>query len=107
MKDIFELIILINLFPNMKLKLSKIFASITPKSIGVSKKSYKRFKRLDESIIISRICLKIIGTITGGITLNLIVPGVLNGAGILVTNFEKNEELQEKDRNDKNRFYNT
>lgn len=31
----------------------------------------------------------IIGTITGGITLNPIILGVVNGAGILVTNFGK------------------
>ena len=70
------------------------------------KKSYKRSKHLGETITISGICLMIIGTITGRITLNPIILLVVNIAGILVTNFWKNEKLQEKDRNDRNRFYN-
>jgi len=60
------------------------------------KKSYKRFKRLDETITISGICLMIIGTITGGITLNAIILGVVNGAGILVTNFGKIKNYKKK-----------
>ena len=107
MKDIFEFIYIDKSLSEYEIKTIKDFCKHYPKKYWCLKKSYKRFKRLDESFIISRICLKIIGRITGGITLNPIVPGVVNGAGILVTNFGKNEELQEKDRNDKNRFYNT
>lgn len=107
MKDIFEFNYIDKSLSEYEIKTIKDFCKHYAKKYWCFKKSYKRFKRLDESIIISRICLKIIGRITGGITLNPIVPGVVNGAGILVTNFEKNEELQEKDRNDKNRFYNT
>lgn len=107
MKDIFEFNYIDKSLSEYEIKTIKDFCKHYSKKYWCFKKSYKRFKRLDESIIISRICLKIIGRITGGITLNPIVPGVVNGAGILVTNFEKNEELQEKDRNDKNRFYNT
>ena len=53
------------------------------------KKSYKRFKLIDETITISGVCLMIIGTITGGITLNPIILGVINGCGIVVTNIGK------------------
>lgn len=107
MKDIFEFNYIDKSLSEYEIKTIKDFCKHYPKKYRCFKKSYKRFKRLDESFIISRICLKIIGRITGGITLNPIVPGVVNGAGILVINLEKNEELQEKDRNDKNRFYNT
>ena len=55
------------------------------KKFWCSKKSYKRFI-LDESITITGNSLMIIGTITGEITLNPIVFGVINGVGILITN---------------------
>lgn len=38
----------------------------------------------------------IIGTITGGITLNAIIVGVVTGAGILVTNFGKMKNYKKK-----------
>ena len=38
----------------------------------------------------------IIGTITGGITLNPIILGVVNGAGILITNFGKMKNYKKK-----------
>ncbi|CAH3015762.1 unnamed protein product, partial [Porites evermanni] len=60
------------------------------------KKSYKRSKHLGETIIISGICLMIIGTITGGITLNPVIPFVVNRAGILVTNFGKMKNCKKK-----------
>ena len=53
------------------------------------KKSYKRFKLPHETITISGMCLVIIGAITGGITLNPIILGVVNGAGVLVASIGK------------------
>ena len=53
------------------------------------KKTFKHFKIIDESITISGILLVIIGTITGGLTLNPTILGVINGFGILLTNFGK------------------
>ena len=38
----------------------------------------------------------IIGTITGGLTLNPIVLGVINGFGILLTNFGKMKNYEKK-----------
>ena len=46
----------------------------------------------------------IIGTICGGLTMNPIVLGVINGVGILLTNFGKMKNYK-KNRNDKNRVY--
>ena len=60
------------------------------------KKSYKQFKRLDETISISGVCLVIIGTITGGITLNPVILGVVNGAGVIVSNFGKMKSYKKK-----------
>lgn len=64
------------------LKHSKTFTNIIKKGFGVSKKSYKRFKLLDdESITITVFCVMIIGTIVGGITVNPIILAVVNGSG--------------------------
>ena len=41
------------------------------------KKSYKRYKLLDETLTLSGGGLVVIGTITGGITLNPIILGVI------------------------------
>lgn len=38
----------------------------------------------------------IIGTITGGITLNPILLGVVNGAGVILTNFGKMKNYKKK-----------
>ena len=38
----------------------------------------------------------IIGTITGGITLNLVILGVVNGAGVIVLNFGKMKNYKKK-----------
>ena len=54
------------------------------------------FKIIDESITISGILLVIIGTISGGLTLNPIVLGVINGFGILRTNFGKMKNYKKK-----------
>lgn len=77
MKDIFE-------FNHIDKKL--------PQKIWCFKKSYKHFKRLDETTSIAGVCLVIMGTITGGITQNPIILGVVNGAGY-TNKFWKNEEL--------------
>ena len=63
------------------------------------KKSYKRYKILDETLTLSGVLLVIIGTITGGITLNPIILGIINGAGVIVSsvskikNYKKNIEM--------------
>ena len=62
------------------------------------KKAFKHFKIIDESLTISGILLVITGTITGGLTLNPIILGVINGTGILLTNVSKmkNYEIKRK-----------
>ena len=54
------------------------------------------FKILDESINISGILLMIIGTISGGLTMNLIVLGVINSVGIVLTNVGKMKNYKKK-----------
>ena len=57
------------------------------------KKSYKRYKLLDETLTLSGGGLVVIGTITGGKTLNPIILGVINGARGGRSKYCKNEEL--------------
>ena len=77
----------------------KDFYSHYHKKFWCFKKSYKRYKRLDETITISGAGLVVIGTIIGGVTLNPIVLGIINGAGVLVAsigkvkNFKKKKEM--------------
>ena len=60
------------------------------------KKSYKRNKLLDEVIVISGTCLVAIGTIAGGVTLNPIVLGVLNGVVVVVASIGKIKNYKKK-----------
>lgn len=67
MKDIFEFNHIDTSLSESDIKTLKGFYKHYYKKCCCFKKSYKRFKRLDETITISGICLIIIGTITGGI----------------------------------------
>ena len=60
------------------------------------KKSYKSYKFLDDVFTISGICLVAIGTISGGITLNPVVLGVVNGAGVIVAGIGKKNNYKRK-----------
>ena len=96
MKDVFEFNHIDKSLSESEIKPIKEFYKHYHKKYWCFKKCYKRFKHLDETIIISGICLMIIGTITGVITLNPIILGVVNGAGILVTNFGKMKNYKKK-----------
>ena len=60
------------------------------------KKSYKRYKLLDETVLLSGISLVAMGTIAGGITLNPIILGVVNGAGVVVAGIGKKKNYKRK-----------
>ena len=96
MKDIFEFNHIDKSLSEFETETTKEFYKDYHKKYWCFRKSYKRFKRLDETIIISEICLMIVGTITGGITLNPVILGVVNRAGIFVTKFAKMKNYKEK-----------
>ena len=60
------------------------------------RKSYKSFKFLDNFFSISSLSLIAIGTITGGLTLNPIILGVINGAGVIVSAITKKKDFKKK-----------
>ena len=74
----------------------KDFYSYYHKKYWCFKKSYKSYKILDNIFTISGICLVAIGTISGGITLNPIVLGVVNGAGVVVAGIGKKKNYKRK-----------
>ena len=96
MKDIFGFNHIDESLSESEISTIKDFYKHYHKKYWCFKKSYKHFKRLDETISISGVCLVIIGTITGGITLNPIILGIVNGAGVILTNFGKMKNYKKK-----------
>ena len=98
--NIFEFNHIDNLLSEDEVKTWKEFYKYYHKKFWCFKKTFKHFKIIDESITetyrISGILLVIIGTISGGLTLNPIVLGVINGFGILLTNFGKMKNYKKK-----------
>ena len=60
------------------------------------KKSYKSCKFLDNFFSISSLSLIAVGTITGGLTLNPIIIGVINGTGLIVGGITKKKDFKKK-----------
>ena len=90
-----NLITLINLCQNLILKPSKTFIVTITRNTGVLS-GLMSYKFLDNFFTISGICLVAIGTISGGITLNPVVIGVVNGAGVIVAGVGKKNNYKRK-----------
>ena len=96
MKDIFEFNHIDKSLLESEIKTLKDFYSHYHKKYWCFKRSYKSYKFLDDFFTISGICLVAIGTISGGITLNPVVLGVVNGAGVIVAGIGKKIITREK-----------
>ena len=96
MKDIFEFNHIDKSLSYSEIKTLKDFYSHYHKKYCCYKRCYKSYKFLDEVFTISGICLVAIGTITGGITLNPVVLGVVNGAGVIVAGIGKKKNYKRK-----------
>ena len=96
MKDIFEFNRIDPSLSESDVKTLKDFYSHYHKKYWCFKRSYKSYKFLDNFFTISGICLVAIGTISGGITLNPVVLGVVNGAGIIVAGVAKKNNYKRK-----------
>ena len=86
---------MINLCQNLILKLSDFYKHYH-KKYWCFKKSYKRYKLLDETVLLSGISLVAMGTIAGGITLNPVILGIVNGAGVVVAGIGKKKNYKRK-----------
>ena len=96
MKDVFEFNHIDNSLSELELKTLKDFYKHYHKKCWCFKKSFKRYKLLEEILSMSGVVLVIIGTIAGGITLNPIILGVVNGAGVIVSSISKIKNYQKK-----------
>ena len=96
MKDIFDFNHIDKSLSESDVKTLKDFYKHYHKKYWCFKKSYKSYKFLDDVFTISGICLVAKGTISGGITLNPVVLGVVNGAGLIVTGIGKKNNYKRK-----------
>ena len=96
MKDIFEFNHIDKSLSKSDVKTLKDFYSYYHKKYWCFKKCYKTNKFLDNFFTISGICLVAIATISGGITLNPVVLGVVNGAGVIVAGVGKKNNYKRK-----------
>ena len=96
MKDIFEFNHIDKSLSESDIKTLKEFYSHYHKKYWCFKKCYKSYKFLDDVFTISGISLVAIGTIAGGITLNPVILGIINGAGIIVAGIGKKKNLKRK-----------
>ena len=96
MKDIFEFNHIDKSLSESDIETLKDFYKHYHKKYWCFKKSYKRYKLLDETLTLSGVGLVIIGTITGGITLNPIILGVINGAEEVVASIAKMKNYKKK-----------
>ena len=96
MKDIFEFNHIDPSLSKSDIKTIKDLYSYYHKKYWCFKKSYKSYKFLDNFFTISGLVLVTVGTISGGLTLNPIILGVINGAGIIITAVGKKNNYKEK-----------
>ena len=96
MKDIFEFNHIDPSLSESDVKTLKDFYIYYHKKYWCLKRSYKSYKFLDNFFTISGICLVAIGTISGGITLNPVVLGVVNGAGVIIAGVGKKNNYKRK-----------
>ena len=96
MADIFEFNHIDPSLSESDVKTLKDFYSHYHKKYWCFKKCYKSYKFLDNFFTISGLCLVAIGTISGGITLNPVVLGVVNGAGVIIAGVGKKIITKEK-----------
>ena len=96
MMDIFEFNHIDKSLSESDIETLKDFYMHYHKKFWCFKKCYKSYKFLDDVFTISGICLVAIGTITGGITLNPVVLGVVNGAGVIMAGIGKNKNYKKK-----------
>ena len=96
MKEVFEFNHIDNSLSESEVTTLKDFYKHYHKKYWCFKKSFKRYKILDETLTLSGGGLVIIGTIAGGITLNPIILGVINGAGGIVSSISKMKNYKKK-----------
>ena len=96
MKDVFEFNHIDKSLSELEVLTLKDFYKHYHKKYWCFKKSFKRFKFLDETLTLSGGGLVVIKTIAGGIALNPLILGVINGVGVLVSSISKMKNYKKK-----------
>ena len=96
MKDIFDFNHIDPSLSKSDIKTLKDFYSYYHKKYWCFKRSYKSYKFLDNFFSITGLFLVTVGTISGGITLNPVILGVINGAGVIVAGVGKKNNYKRK-----------
>ena len=96
MKDIFEFNHIDPSLSKEDVKTIKDFYKYYHKKYWCFKKSYRSYKFLDNFFSISSMTLVAVGTIAGGLTLNPVILGIINGAGIIVAGIGKKHNYSRK-----------
>ena len=96
MKDIFEFNHIDPSILESDVKTLKEFYSHYHKKYWCFKQCYKSYKFIDNFFTISGLLLVAIGTISGGITLNPVILGVINGAGVIIAGVGKKNNYKRK-----------
>lgn len=96
MKDVFDFNHIDKSLSKEKISSIKDFYKYYHKKYWCFRKSYKSYKFLDKFFSISSILLVAIGTISGGLTLNPILLGIINGAGIIIAGIGKKNNYNRK-----------
>ena len=96
MKDIFEFNHIDPSLPKSDIKTIKDFYIYYHKKYWCYKKCYNRYKFFDNIFSITGLFLVSIGTISGGITLNPIILGVVNGAGVIISGIGNKKNYKRK-----------
>ena len=96
MKDIFEFNHIDPSLSKEDVKTIKDFYSYYHKKYWCFKKLYRSYKFLDNFFSITSMSLVAVGTIAGGLTLNPVILGIINGAGIIVAGVGKKHNYSRK-----------
>ena len=96
MKDIFEFNHIDKSLSKEKINTIKDFYKYYHKKYWCYRRLYKSYKFLDNVFTISSMSLVTIGTISGGLTLNPIILGIINGAGIIIAGIGKKHNYNRK-----------
>ena len=96
MKDIFEFNHIDPSLSKTDLKTIKDLYKFYHKKYWCYKKAYQSYKFLDNFFTFTSMLLVVVGTITGGITLNPVIIGVINGAGVIVAGVGKKHNYKRK-----------
>ena len=96
MKDIFEFNHIDQSLSKTDLKTIKDLYKYYHKKYWCYRKAYRSYKFLDNFFTYISMCLVLTGTIAGGITLNPVILGTINGVGVIIAGVGKKHNYKRK-----------